>query len=75
MDIAIPLSSLQNDIAITSDSINQVRHLAKSIGYVDDVLVHAARLRALLNKYNIDAEVEVVNSVEVVDYESVAMLL
>jgi len=75
MDIEIPLSSLQNDIAITSDSINQVRHLAKSIGYVDDVLVHAARLRALLNKYNIDAEVEVVNSVEVVDYESVAMLL
>ncbi len=75
MDIAIPLSSLQNDIAITSDSINQVRHLAKSIGYVDDVLVHAARLRALLNKYNIDAEVEVVNGVEVVDYESVAMLL
>jgi len=75
MDIEIPLSSLQNDIAITSDSINQVRHLAKSIGYVDDVLVHAARLRALLNKYNIDAEVEVVNGVEVVDYESVAMLL
>ncbi|WP_289059831.1 hypothetical protein [uncultured Mesotoga sp.] len=75
MDIAIPLSSLYNDMATTSDSVNQIRHLAKAIGYIDDVLVHAARLRALLDRYNIDAQVRVENGVEIVDYESVAILL
>ena len=57
MDVLIPFADNGRDLVVTSDPLNKVRYIAKSVPFVPIPAVMAMRIQRELARNGIDAQV------------------